>query len=262
MKRVLLLLLLLPLAGCASEPAPERPAAEASSGEASPAAATEAEDDDETAAHGQERSVDSYMAEHFAVATFARDAVINGQLEALREPLLRLAEFEYRTVVPGGWMEPVAEMQQAARLSAEAKSLDLAATGVASMARVCGQCHRDQGRGPHFATAHRDRGGAERDTLGVRMYRHMWAADRLWEGLTGPSDESWQAGAEVLAGAPRRAPESDAPLPQEFVAALGELRDLGERARGASSLEERGDIYGLLLASCAGCHDYEVKLGF
>ena len=66
----------------------------------------------------------------------------------MREPLRRLADYEYRTVAPGGWMPFVADLQEAARLTADAENLDLAASGVATMARVCGDCHRAKAAGP------------------------------------------------------------------------------------------------------------------
>jgi mono/diheme cytochrome c family protein len=222
-----------------------------------------ASDDGETVTDPPlERSVDSYMAEHFAVATWARDAVINGNLKAMRDPLMELARYEYASVVPGGWLPRVAQMQQAARVTAQARTLDLAATGVATMARVCGECHAEHDGGPRFATGFRTGKQAEHDTLAARMYRHMWAADRMWEGLTGPSDEAWRAGAEALAKAPLERPEAEPPLPDGFANALSDLRDLGVAATEADTIAQRADVYGMFLASCADCHAYEVQLVF
>lgn len=206
--------------------------------------------------------IEDYMVEHFVIVTWSRDAVIDGSLDALREPLSALAAYEYEHVAAGSWMPWIAQIQAAARLTSEAESLAAAATGVANMARACGGCHAALGRGPDFGSVHRDVHTLTPDTLGSRMDRHMWAADRMWQGLTGPSDAAWRAGAAALAKAPATAPEFDPPLPADFVRALDEVRELGEAASAATSLEERANVYGLFLAACAGCHAHHVELAF
>ncbi|MFI5306640.1 MAG: hypothetical protein ACHQ53_04760 [Polyangiales bacterium] len=206
--------------------------------------------------------ISAYMAEHFAVATWARDAVINGNLDALRRPLRALADYRYASVAPGGWLPAIARLQEAAVLTAGAETLDLAASGVATMGRVCGECHRESHAGPQFVGDERNEGKSKSDTLGTRMYRHMWAADRLWEGLTGPSDAAWRAGAEALARAPEQAPRADPPLSPQFVSALLQVRELGQRALEADSLADRANVYGVFLASCASCHAFQVGLAF
>ncbi len=206
--------------------------------------------------------ITEFMAEHFAVATWARDAVINGNLDALRRPLRALASYPYASVAPGGWLSAIAKLQQAARLTADAKTLDLAATGVATMGRICGECHREHGQGPVFVGSSPRSGAATSDTFGARMARHMWAADRMWEGLTGPSDQSWRDGAKALAQAPEAPPRTDPPLPPRFSEALLQVRALGQRAGEAESLEDRANVYAVFLASCAGCHAYQAQYSF
>jgi hypothetical protein len=208
------------------------------------------------------RAIEDFMVDHFVIATWSRDVLISGDLEAVREPLTALAAYDYRSVAPGGWMSYVAKMQQAAHVTSSAQTLELAAIGVATMARTCAECHVATGRGPAF-TDGEDEGAAQNtDTLGERMRRHMWAADRLWEGLTAPSEDSWTAGAAVLARAPSPAPSADPPLPPDYVAAIAEVRELGVEALDASTLEARAEVYGRFLASCAGCHALQVQYQF
>ncbi len=241
------------IAGCAHgagtpEPAPPaaEPAPEATGGEPTP-----------VSGDGPRAGVEPYMAAHFAIATTARDWVIDGNLTALREPLFEFSSQEYEEAEVGGWLEGIGRMQHAARLTAEAHTLDLAAMGVATMARACGECHQEQGRGPHFLApgpdAYEASGPGE---FSGRMVQHMWAADRMWEGVTGPSEASWKAGATALAQTPLQPPRMDPPLPEGFVAALGELRQLGQQATEAETLSARADVYGLLLASCSACHAF------
>lgn len=245
------------LAGCTTGAPSEPAAADPASGEERPPAETPVAEDE-----GQTDPIGAYMAQHFAVATFARDAIINGELDVAREPLMRLAEYDYAAVAPGGWLTWIAQLQQAARLTAEADSLDLAASGVATLARVCGECHAAMKAGPDFSTAPHGESGPSRDSMPSRMYRHMWAADRMWEGLTGPSEEAWHAGAEVLARAPEAPPVTEPPLPEAFVALLAEVRELGQRALEADTLAKRADLYAPFLASCAGCHAHATELEF
>ena len=207
--------------------------------------------------------IESFMAEHFAIVTWARDSVIAGSVEPLREPLRALADYEYRSVAPGGWMPYIADLQEAARLTSQSDNLDLAATGVATMARVCGDCHANKASGPKFNDSdRRDERRLRRDSLDQRMQRHIWAADRMWEGLTGPSDAAWSEGAAALANAPAGAPRADPALPPKIVSALQEVRALGARALDAQTLADRADVYGLLLSTCANCHAYQVEFLF
>lgn len=202
--------------------------------------------------------IDSFMLEHFAIVTWARNCVISGTLEALREPLIRLADYEYSSVAPGGWMPFMADLQEAANLTAQADNLDLAASGVATMARVCGDCHRAKAPGSKFDPPPAEPRRKRTDSFDERMQRHIWAADRMWTGLTEPSDAAWNAGASALASLPSTTPK--AARDPQIAAALQEVREVGARALEAASSRDRADTYGLLLSTCANCHVH-VELG-
>jgi hypothetical protein len=88
------------------------------------------------------------------------------------------------------------------------------------------------------------------------MIRHLWAADRMWEGLVGPSNESWIAGARAMA-------ETQPELARVFRASTGgmgsesflsEVNTLARAAVSATGQAERGKIYGELLNTCNRCH--------
>ena len=202
------------------------------------------------------------MAEHFVIVTSARDAVIKGTLRELRAPLRALADYRYPDVELGGWAGPIAQLQQAARLTSDAKSLEQAASGVAAMGRVCGQCHLDNGGARTQFDLPVEKKAARADTLKVRMLRHTFAADSLWLGLTTPSDEAWNAGASALTHAPPKPPEDALTPTPGFEAALQEVRSLGQRAAEAGNLDERANVYALLLATCANCHAYGADAEF
>jgi hypothetical protein len=206
-------------------------------------------------------SIANFMPQHFLIVAWARDAVVDGDLEDLREPLQALADYNYASVVPGGWMRGVAELQAAARLTATAENLTVAASGVAAMTRVCGECHEQQGHRLALFPEEVATKTPKSDEFSTRMHRHAWGSERLWEGLMAPSDQAWQAGAAALAHAPVKAPKLPAGAPKEFAASLTKLRDLGLRATQATSADERSNLYALTLAMCADCHSQAAIAG-
>ena len=191
------------------------------------------------------------MGDHFAIASWARDAVIAGSLDALRSPLASLASHRYEDLPSGGWVEPMARLQAAARLTSTAATLQVAAVGVATMARVCGECHVENHAGPRLPEPPTPAKRRASETLSERMGQHLWASELLWEGLIGPSEATWKAGSARLIEAPA---QLDAVLPSNFDARLRELRSLGEKAGEAGNLAARADVYAALITTCAGCH--------
>jgi mono/diheme cytochrome c family protein len=193
----------------------------------------------------------SIMSDHFYIAAWARDTVVYGDIDALREPLASLAHYQYPPEMPAG----VSELQAAAALTAKADNLAAAAAGIAAMARVCGECHRKLGLGIVAKQRPIDTSTPNKvDAISGRMFRHGWAAERLWEGLVAPSDQAWTAGAAALAHAPMRTPKTKQPVTEKFAQSLRAIRDLGARASIATSMEERTNIYAQTLATCAQCH--------
>jgi hypothetical protein len=199
-------------------------------------------------------SIESFMLEHFLIAVWARDSVVDGDLESLRVPLHALADYGYQSVAPGGWMSGVAQLQAAARLTAEARTLEAAASGVAAMGRVCGECHRALRAGPRTQRYEPERSAPKSDSFEGRMFRHAWAVERLWDGLTTPSDNAWIVGAAALSQAPSAPPQAAPVLPPPIVHTLDVVRQLGVKAARADTLAAREKVYGQLLLTCAQCH--------
>jgi len=90
----------------------------------------------------------------------------------------------------------------------------------------------------------------------AHMTRHLWAMDRLWEGLIGPSDERWTMGeqalhdhtldAETLHG--RDAGESPSDYMDWWIHQKGpELASTADQAG-------RAKLYGQVMTACAACH--------
>lgn len=206
-----------------------------------------------------ENFVPALMTQHFLLIRWARDSVIEGAVEALRKPMRALAEYRYPADFPQSWAASLTRLQELAQLTAEAGSLELAATGVAGMARVCGDCHLENSGPAALGGQPTVPSQADTDTSAQPMQRHIWALDRMWIGLTDPSDAAWRAGAAALAAGPIQLNNGRTEAAPGFRTSLHELRALGARAQAAKSSEERADVYGRTLATCAHCHASSVE---
>jgi cytochrome c553 len=205
----------------------------------------------------------SYMVEHFVIVTYARDAIIMGNVAEMRRALGALADYKYEHVMPGDWQPWISKLQAAARPATTAKTLLAASQAIANTAAVCGECHIARGSGPQFPTADRQEPDSGlSNTLSQRMERHAWAADRMWEGLIAPSDAAWHEGVSELSTMPSKAPIEEPALSPEFMQELREIRALGAEARRAHDATGRAALYARVLTTCAGCHERELKSTF
>jgi cytochrome c553 len=192
-------------------------------------------------------SVQSFMKDHSSFTAWARDDVIVGDLRGLREPLRLLAEYRSDAPELERWKPWLSRMQSVASMTARAGSIESAAAGVATMAVICGECHRATSGGPSQAS---EAELLRSDSITARMHTHAWASERLWRGLTAPSDGAWLVGASALAHLPSEADDKH----PSYAADLAKIRSLGESAAAATTSEERADVYGVLLATCGHCH--------
>lgn len=121
------------------------------------------------------------------------------------------------------------------------------------MGAACGHCHAALAANVTFTGKSPE--GEESSVL-ARMARHVWADERMWEGLIGPSDVAWEADVAALQEAPLH-PEmlaEDRSPPAEVVRLADEVHALGQRGRTTAGTERRARLYGEFLATCDGCH--------
>jgi cytochrome c553 len=203
------------------------------------------------------QSVGEHMDEHFSHVKTIQEAVIAGDLEGLKEPAKWMAEHPIAEGLPVGWEPHVAAMKKESQAVGESADLAAAAGATASMAKSCGACHQAMSVTPQFSA-----GSPPPDDTGTvpHMIGHMWAADRMWEGLIIPSNENWINGVEVLAGAPLHSEDlsDDAELKAELEALAKKVHELAAEGRETETLDDRAVLYGNFLATCAECHQ---KLG-
>lgn len=199
-----------------------------------------------------EAQVESHMLDHFADATLAQTALINGDIHSLRKHARSLASHTPVANLPVGGAPFVARFQELAGKAATASDRQQIATALAGMAGQCGACHSHFNvmTGIPVQTEMPDTSGA------AGMAGHIWAADRLWEGLIAPSDEAWMQGAITLRHAPLTLPAKIADVDPEMIAPLrGQIRDIGQAAQRTFDRDEQVSLYGRLLPLCAACHD-------
>lgn len=194
--------------------------------------------------------LDRVMKAHFQDALLIRQAVIQGNPARASEPAAVFKDLQNDLdKLPKGWRGFVERMQEAARRVTDSTSSAQAAAAAADLGVSCGLCHQAHG-GPKASS---EPAPAEGTTLESRMKRHVWAADRLWEGLFVPSDGAWTAGAKAL---------SAAPFPNEVLkaggvharSAAGEFTRLVSQAPGKKTADERAALYAQMLVTCGACH--------
>jgi hypothetical protein len=180
-------------------------------------------------------------------------AVVQGDLEKARKGAAWLLQREDAMIVPPAGADYQRAMLNAASGIRAAQDLKTMAGLTGQLAGGCGSCHQAVQGGPRFVVGNNAPGGTSQE---AQMIRHLWAADRMWEGLVGPSDEAWKAGAEAMAQtqpALARAYKASTSAAQSG-GFLGEVNRLASEALAATTLVERADVYGRLLNTCNRCH--------
>lgn len=200
-----------------------------------------------TTACSQPETPADHMQEHFAQVDAVRDALISGDLAAAQEAAQWVAGHEAMEGIPAGWEQHVTQMQRAAATVTQTDDLAAAAEATANMAGICGGCHMGLDEGAQFTIVLVP---SEESGVVAHMLRHEWAADRLWEGLIGPSDEAWSAGAAALGEAALEPEES----PDEVGTLARQVHELGAEASETLGFTARAALYGKLITTCAQCH--------
>ena len=210
--------------------------------------------DDETTSN-QAETFAEHMHGHLVHVDAIKNGVIAGDLDATREHAVWLSEHDPPPGMPDPWAPYVKEMRQYAAVAAASRDLETVAVAVSEIARTCGECHVANGANPPaFQMDQRPQPGDE-DVVS-QMRRHLWAADRMWEGLIHPSEEAWNSGADILKEVNLSAELIDAdPASEANVDELvQQARGVGEQGGRTGPGPERSVLYGKFLSLCASCH--------
>jgi len=86
--------------------------------------------------------------------------------------------------------------------------------------------------------------------------------DYMYHGLTLPSDEAWEKGAEALSTAALSMKQAgaDANTNQRLAALEGRVHELAARARDVGGTSGRAAIYAELLSGCGECHGQQGRV--
>jgi cytochrome c553 len=179
--------------------------------------------------------------------------VVQGDLDRAKNAASWILAREDQMVFPPGAESYQEEMLAFATSISEAEDLRFVAAQTGQLAAACGSCHQAVGGGPNFVVGGSQPNGNSQE---AQMVRHLWAADRMWEGLVGPSEESWMAGARAMA-------ETQPAMARVFRASthsnssegfLKNINLLATEALNAYELGQRAEVYGRLLDTCNRCH--------
>ncbi len=189
------------------------------------------------------------MKEHFVAASGMRDALIRGDVDAFTSAAAVIATESERGAT-WGRSDAVRDAASRARM---AETIPAAARALSDLAVACGDCHRARGK-PKGAVPAPPPAFAGGNPV---MARHRWAVERMWEGLSSPSDEAWKKGSDAFADAPLVGDAfagRDPTVQASAFALSARAHALGVRARTATATGDRANIFGEMFATCADCH--------
>jgi mono/diheme cytochrome c family protein len=193
------------------------------------------------------------MQHHFLQVTRAHEALIRGDVNAVRREARELSTLPTPWRVPAAAMPYVEVLRSAAERLLVAETPIQAGDGVAVMLGLCGDCHQAVGVSPRSSSLTRrsDVGG-----MVGHMLEHEQAMDELLQGLVIPSATIWLSGSKRLVAAPLTRKEL-VPAPgvtDRIMLAEKQVHALATEAADATTSGRRAAVYGRLAATCAQCH--------
>lgn len=204
------------------------------------------------AAGAQDGNVVDHMHVHYDAVLMLQSAVIAGSLEDTRDPAQWLKDHEGLQSSMTGSATYIDAMRAAADAAIQAQNIEAVASATAAMGVACGNCHVANSVSVEFEAVDRP---SDKEKTKNHMQRHQWAADRMWEGLIGPSDAAWSRGANLLFESPIR-PDSvgGSADPEALKNRSRRVHQLAANATTVSDPTERAKVYAEFLGNCAGCH--------
>lgn len=192
------------------------------------------------------------MRHHYEQVTSVYEAVVRGDLPAVRTPATELSAIATPVDAGPEVVKVLDAVREAARRVMVAGTLQEAAAPTAAMLAQCGACHRASAVYPTPSPLRTpDVGG-----IVGHMLDHQLAMDSLLQGLVIPSDARWAEGAKQLAAAPMARADlpPDHGLTPEVRQAEIDVHAFADRAATASDSGTRAEVFADLMLTCARCH--------
>lgn len=178
----------------------------------------------------------------------ARDAILKNDASLIAVEMGWMAA---SGALPADLTPPVTSGAGAVANPEEAEVSRAAALFLGELGVACGDCHA--GHGPSLSEI--EAAGSATGVL-PHMHRHLWATDRMWEGLMAPSEARWNQGVALLSGMDLDPAQFEGRDEQDSPAGYLTpwIRRIGLESLRTGDREARGRLYGDLLATCAECH--------
>ena len=187
----------------------------------------------------------------FTAAQRIEQAVAHSDLDRARAEAHDLAGLEEPEALPV-WRPYFESIKDSARQIEAATSIGAVATLTGGLGRTCARCH--EAISAHITFPVEPPPPAD-PKLAQQMLGHQWAAAQMWQGLIGPSDARWQAGARALTTVPlNTVAQAATPAAPVEIDDVARVRMYANRAQGIGPQDERAELYGTLLGTCAHCH--------
>ena len=205
------------------------------------------------AGRGGVTPLQAHMYAHYDRAGAVHQSLMDGDLDGARRAAEWIGTHSEIHQLPRGTEHFENAVRRFANRVSGSTEFEEAAVSAARMGGSCGDCHRSQRVEPRFLMATAPPGG---DGPMAEMARHVWAADRMWVGLLGPSEAAWLEGAREFQGGWLDTQELlvDPDNRARIREMVRHIYELGARAEDAVGPEERADVYGAFLSTCADCH--------
>lgn len=205
--------------------------------------------------------VQAHMYAHFDRAGEMHDALMKGKLEEAKAAAHWIGNHQERKEFSGRSVYLQDAMRAFASEVDHAPTLREATTAAARMGQACGDCHRENEVNPRFLIGTVPPSGSGPK---AEMARHVWAEERMWEGLVGADDHAWISGSEALRSGWLDTQEvllapNDRAQVRDLVM---QVYDLAGKASKADDSDQRARVFGDFLNTCAECHQLtEAKIG-
>jgi len=187
----------------------------------------------------------------FGAALRIEQAIAHSDLDRAHAEAHGLAALDEPEALPA-WRPYFEAIRDAARQVELAGGVIGAAQLTATLGRRCARCHEAAAAHITFPAEPPPTGDPK---LAIQMVGHQWAAAQMWQGLIGPSDARWLAGARALTAAPLNiVAQSVTPASELDVDDVARIRLYANRAVTTMSQDARAEVFGTLLATCAHCH--------
>jgi hypothetical protein len=187
----------------------------------------------------------------FTAAARLEQAIARSDLESAHAEARELAALEEPDALPT-WRSHFEGIRDAARQIEATADLTTAARLTGTLGRRCARCHEAIAARIAFPV---EPPPPSDPKLVIQMLGHQWAAAQLWQGLIGPAEDRWLAGARALTTAPlhivAQGATPDSPVDLDDIA---RVRMYANRALTTPAQDDRAELFGTLLATCAHCH--------